>query len=435
MAVDPTGASKLGDDQRRGGSTGSTGAFRLSNNEVLLPPSVAFNAGLGPLSSHIILRRAHSGVVGDPGTVLHSPPPIARTASVSRVNRPRPTSAGSVGSTAKRAEAHALALLSFFSTPRVLRVGDVFGVSIPRPGGSGGGGGVGCWWQEVRRDESDANGDEAPPSEDGEDTHEEELGDPASGDHPHPLGSVGNSWNVLRETADSVVGPPAAAAAPPREGTNGDVVSTVNAVGRAVEDDATTSGGRQPLPPPARRRRRAATAAQNFRDAIVRQGSELVYFRVTDLEGEDAGSGGGGGGRGGGNSSREAVLGVAWRDGLVGGEGGSGAAAERGMVVSQRATELREGGPVCSAVPDASRYQRFVCGANGYPFPEVKPPLVSMYGRVVVAEFGRLIVAAGLLGGMRFGETDRLVISCFNGMAQGTGRIQTRRRTGRWPGG
>eukprot|EP00904_Undaria_pinnatifida_P006699 jgi/Undpi1/3159/HiC_scaffold_15.g06533.m1 len=173
----------------------------LASDEVFLPPSVAFNAGLGPFSEYVVVKRAENGggggggggalgLLGGGAAVLHRSPPIARTASVSRVKRPRSAAAAGGGSgaggggawsgpvsTAKRARAHALALTSFFSTPRVLRFGDVFGVSIPRPGGgrsTGGGGGdgggsgddggVGCWWQELPEDDSadsEANEDEA----------------------------------------------------------------------------------------------------------------------------------------------------------------------------------------------------------------------------------------------------------------------------------
>ncbi|CAM9932401.1 unnamed protein product [Ectocarpus sp. 12 AP-2014] len=72
------------------------------------------------------------------------------------------------------------------------------------------------------------------------------------------------------------------------------------------------------------------------------------------------------------------------------------------MVVSQRVTELREGGPICSPVPETFRYQRFVCRANGYPCPEAKPPfdercveaVVAALAPVVGPEAFRLLVVA-----------------------------------------
>ncbi|CAM9355216.1 unnamed protein product, partial [Laminaria digitata] len=134
-----------GNDQSQGEVQGPP----LASDEIFLPPSVAFNAGLGPFSAYVVVRRAENdggggsdgdgggggsgsnpGLVAGGGAVLHSPPPIARTASVSRVKRPRSAAAATGGggsggsggggsggsawsgpvSTAKRARAHALAL-------------------------------------------------------------------------------------------------------------------------------------------------------------------------------------------------------------------------------------------------------------------------------------------------------------------------------------
>eukprot|EP00903_Cladosiphon_okamuranus_P012041 g11306.t1 len=370
------GASDDDGDVPRSSSSGGGGSSRpLSNDEVFIPPPVAFNAGLGPFAGHVYLRPAHGGRShsGDGGggsgghqasSLLHSPPPIARTASVSRVKRPRPTAGGgnsgsSSGCTAKRAQAHALALMAFFSTPRVLQVGDVFGVSLPRPGGKGGGGtggsGIGCWWQELEEDN------------DGEDNaleSDEEAGEATAG--------AGEATAIGTSPADMVTRG--------EGGLHQGIVAGDDGMAAAA-----TADGRHPQPPAPPRRRRA-TAAQRFRDAIVRQGSDLVYFRVTELGGEVNSSGSSGNG-GGGSLRGEAGLGSP-------GDGG-GAEEEVGgpvgcMVVSQHATELREGAAVCSPVPETLPYHRFVCRANGYPCPEPEAPLDERCVEAVVAALAPL---------------------------------------------
>ncbi|CAB1097222.1 unnamed protein product [Ectocarpus sp. CCAP 1310/34] len=358
VAVGNGSVDDSGDD-RRGGS-GSM--YALADDEALIPPSVAFNAGLGPYSDHVILRWASNsggnsgGGNSKHGTVLlHSPPPIACAASVSRVKRPRPTGApgggsgGGGGSTARREKAHALALTSFFSAPRVLRVGDIFGVSIPRPSSSTTGG---CWWQEL-------------PENDDDDSDCEEGTDPPRPDE--------RGWGAGEEAVTAEVAPAGwvpCEDVPERNAASDRVSARGGGPGGTV--DMGSSDRRQPTRPPPPRRQRES-AAQRFRAAIVRQGSELVFFRVTGLRG--AGTRGGDGGR----SSEEASLGLAaGNDEKLEQEGSSEAEAAGGMVVSQRVTELREGGPVCSPVPEISRYQQFVCRANGFPCPATKPPFALL---------------------------------------------------------
>lgn len=354
VAVSSGWVGDSGDD--RGG--GSGGSRPLADDEALIPPSVAFNAGLGPYSDNVILRWASNnggnssgGGHSKHGTVLlHSPPPIACAASVSRVKRPRPTGAPSGGgSTARRAKAHALALTSFFSAPRVLRVGDVFGVSIPRPGGTT----SGCWWQELQENDDD-------------DLDFEEGKDPPRPDE--------GGWGGAEEAVTAVAAPAGSVRCEesPERSAASDWVTARLGDGLGGIVDGGSSDRRQPARPPPPRRRRES-AAQRFRAAIVRQGSELVFFRVTELRG--AGTRGAGGG----SSSEEASLGLAaGNDERLEQEGSlETEEAAGGMVVSQRVTELREGGPVCSPVPETLRYQRFVCRANGYPCPEAKPPFVS----------------------------------------------------------
>lgn len=326
---------------------------KLSDGEVLIPPSVAFNAGLGLFSAHAILRRADSvgarGVrnTAHRGTVLHRPPPIARSASVSRVKRPK-TGGGyydgsSGGSTSKKARAHALALMAFFSTPRVLHVGDVFGVSVPRPRSDSGSGddGVGCWWQEEDGKDSDAE------SEEGVGDKEVKSGSVAQGRTPWREGSLSTS----------------SALSTPGEGH----VPTVSNAGSCREGEFETKFDQSIDLEPAHRHR---SAGRRFREAIVRQGARIVFYRVTDLEEETSIVGARNG-----LSSADEDRGERERRG-GGGEGSRGAAV-LGMVVSRCSTELREGGPVCSAIPDAAWYQGFVCHLQGYPCPIPRPPIVS----------------------------------------------------------
>lgn len=344
------------------GNDGHCESTQLSDDKVLVPPSVSFNAGLSPFSAHAILRRADSvgsrgaGNTARRGTVLHRPPPIARSASVSRVKTPR-TAEGycggsSGGSTWKQARAHALALMAFFSTPRVLHVGDVFGVSVPRPrsGGSIGGDGVGCWWQGLQ--EEDGGGSDAD-SEDGVGDEVLDSESVAQERTPWRTGSLGTN----------------SALSTPGEGH----VPTVSNAGSCREGELETKVDQPVNWEPAHRRR---TAGHRFREAIVRQGARIVFYRVTDLEEETSGGGGGsivGTTRNGLSSSGE-NRGERGRRG--GDEGWRGAAV--GMVVSRCSTELREGGPVCSAVPDAAWYERFVCRLQGYPCPTPRPPIVSV---------------------------------------------------------
>ncbi|CAM9856766.1 unnamed protein product, partial [Ectocarpus fasciculatus] len=362
-------------DSNDGRGRGSGGARPLADDEALIPPSVVFNAGLGPYSDHVILRWANDaggtrgGGNSKHGTALfHSSPPVACAASVSRVKRPRPTGApGGGGSTARRAKAHALALTSFFSAPRVLRVGDVFGVSIPRPGSTTGG----CWWQELQENDDD----------DGSDS--EEGTDPPRPDE--------RGWGAAGEAATAVAAPTPSENSPERSAASDWVAATGDGQAGIVDRG---SSDRRHLPPP---RRRRESAAQRFRAAIVRQGSELVFFRVTELRGAGTRVGGGGG------SSEKASLGLdAGNDERLEQEGSLEAEAAGGMVVSQRVTELREGGRVCSPVPETLLYQRFVCRATGYPCPEAKPPcdercveaVVAALAPVVGPEAFRLVVVA-----------------------------------------
>ena len=322
---------------------------RLSDDEVLIPPSVMFNAGLGPFSTHVVLIRADaagSRVLQNMArheTVLHSPPPVACSASVSRVRRPRPSGGykggSSAGSTSKQARAHALALMAFFSTPRVLRVGDVFGVSVPCPlGGGGGSGGTGCWWQELQED----NGEDS----DVEEGKEEEVDSSTGAQVRARTGSTGKDPGLRTHKAER---------------------SAFSNVGRdkgEIETGTDRTGDHKSD-------RMCSTAERRFREAIVRQGAELVFFRVTGLEGEC-----------GGGESRPSTAGSGARhadEGLVGGkrDGDDWCGATEEMVVSRCATELREGAPVCSAMPNAALYQRFVCRVQGYPDAAPKPPVVS----------------------------------------------------------
>ena len=390
-------ASDDGGGVVRGGDGDGGGSRPLANDEVFIPPSVAFNAGLGPFAGHVVLGRAHSGSGGDGGggggggggsghhaSLLHSPPPIARTASVSRVKRPRSTGGSGGGggggaSTAKRAQAHALALMSFFSTPRVLQVGDVFGVSLPRPGGSGGGAGgsgVGCWWQELQE-----GGDDDALESDGEEAEDAEAGEATTATAPAAAAAAAASKEEYQQRGwDEIAA---------------DDYGCSHGSGRSVvtggDGAAAARDGRYPPPRP-----RRATAAQRFQDAIVRQGSELVFFCVTELEGEvHNGSGGSG------ESLRGSETGLGQGLGL-GSSGDRGSLDEEGppvgcMVVSQHATELREGAPVCSPVPETSPYQRFVCRANGYPCPDAKAPLVS----VLSSRVGIIVLSIRWLHGVR----------------------------------
>lgn len=324
---------------------GHSESTKLSDGEVLVPPSVAFNAGLGLFSAHAILRRADSvgargaGNTAHRGTVLHSPPPVARSASVSRVKRPKTAGCyydgSSAGSTTKQARAHALALMAFFSTPRVLRVGDVFGVSVPRPRRDGGCGsdGVGCWWQEEDGEDYDAESAEV------------DSGSVAQERTPWRTGSVGTNSSLST----------------PGEGH----VPTVSNAGSCREGELETKSDHSVDWEPAHRHR---SAGHRFREAIIRQGARIVFYRVTDLEEETSG----GDARNGLSSAGEDR---GERGRRLGSEGWRGAAV--GMVVSRCSTELREGGPVCSAVPDAAWYQGFICRLQGYPCPTPRPPIVS----------------------------------------------------------
>eukprot|EP00752_Nemacystus_decipiens_P017233 g15437.t1 len=375
------------------------GALRpLADDEVFMPPSVAFNAGLGPFAGTVVLRPAQAGRSGSGGgggsgghqdSLLHKPPPVARTASVSRVKRPRSTSVSGGGvNTSKRAQAHALALMSFFSTPRVLRVGDVFGVSLPQPGGDvGGGNGGGCWWQQLQEDDEDDDDDDALESAE----EAEEAGEAATRAVPSAAAAAAAS----REERHRQRGADMAGQEQTAGGTAVAAVAiTADNCGYSHEsarsivtggDDLAAAGARHPPPPPPPRPRRA-TAAQRFRDAIVRQGSEIVFFRVTGLEGDVHGGSGGGGGGGGESSRGEARPGSIGDGGSLEEEGGPAGC----MVVSQHATELREGRPVCSSVPETSRYQRFVCRAEGYPCPVAKAPLDERCVEAVVAALAPL---------------------------------------------
>lgn len=153
-----------------------------------------------------------------------------------------------------------------------------------------------------------------------------------------------------------------------------------------------------------RPRQQCSAEEQRFREAIVRHGSELAYFCVTGLDGEQSDGGGGGGGDGGEVSTDNNVLksgainvdrgrlqeaSSMWSGGRIGGDGdgcgwlgdGEGENGDEGgtfgMVVSRSATALRQGGNVCSAVPESSWYHAFACRANGYPCPPLDPPLVN----------------------------------------------------------
>ena len=448
----------------------------LASDEVFLPPSVAFNAGLGPFSEYVVVKRAENGggggggggalgLLGGGAAVLHRSPPIARTASVSRVKRPRSAAAAGGGSgaggggawsgpvsTAKRARAHALALTSFFSTPRVLRFGDVFGVSIPRPGGgrsTGGGGGdgggsgdeggVGCWWQELPEDDSadsEANEDEAIDTASGfattaatpTATTAATISTPAVAAEPwfgwgvregratsgprselaptSSTPSTSSTSALASVSAGASTGPREhpAVAAPCRKLNGGEVHETGEVRGtqesRGARGTRGASGANEVEGVP--RRRRSDTARERFREAIVRQGSDLVFFRVTGLEGEggggnsDGGDSGGGGGRGGGDGGSDSIPGGGEtrrnKESFEESRRGAGYGCSRrelgrergGMVVSHRTTELREGGPVCSAIPGSEWYRGFVCRARGYPCPPTRPPLVSLIGFIYV---------------------------------------------------
>ncbi|CAM9360776.1 unnamed protein product, partial [Ascophyllum nodosum] len=61
------------------------------------------------------------------------------------------------------------------------------------------------------------------------------------------------------------------------------------------------------------------------------------------------------------------------------------------MVVSRCATELREGAPVCSAMPNAALYQRFVCRVQGYPDAAPKPPVDERCVGSIVAAIAPLV--------------------------------------------
>eukprot|EP00904_Undaria_pinnatifida_P006698 jgi/Undpi1/3158/HiC_scaffold_15.g06532.m1 len=61
------------------------------------------------------------------------------------------------------------------------------------------------------------------------------------------------------------------------------------------------------------------------------------------------------------------------------------------MVVSHRTTELREGGPVCSAIPGSEWYRGFVCRARGYPCPPTRPPLDERCVEALVAALAPLV--------------------------------------------
>lgn len=380
------------------------GERMLADDEVLLPPSLAFNAGLGPFSTHVNLRRetrriggAGEGGWGQGEQISHRPPPVACTASVSTVKRPRSSdgstgtvssSSGRSSSTAKQARAHALALTAFFSTPRVLRVGDVFGVSVPCPAGSGRGGGarrgrgggvggnlgaVGCWWQEVQEDNDYHKDDEVLEEEDQEE-HEEEKDNHVT-DATEQSRSVEEMVRTGAERPGGLVGNVRC----PYGSYRAVGVFQEGIAGVAVVNNGEQRQRRQ-------RSRRCSPEERRFRDAIVRQGSELIYFRVSGLEGE--------GGIGGDRSTTNATT-PSTVDGGDGGEfvgndevdgsssssgGRHGGVDGRGecMVVSRSATALRQGGAVCSAVPETTWYHGFVCREQGYPCPPAQPPLVRL---------------------------------------------------------
>lgn len=379
----------------------------LKNDEVLLPPSLAFNVGMSPFCLHVNLRRENSPEQGRSSgereavhCLLHQPPPVARTASVSAVKRPRPSSGsinsggggglgsglGNSSSTAKQARAHALALMSFFSTPRVLRVGDVFGVSIPCSGfahGGGAGGGEGCWWQELHEDEHE--NDEQPRIEEGQDS------DTADDAAEYSWGNVQDPTVEIRSSSSSAG---EHGAIDPREISSADFTPLSSGAAGASrtstgEDTGATGcierAGLRPRVAELRwRRPRCSAEERRFQEAINRQGSDLVYFCVTGLKGEGKTAG-----------TAERAVAASSSSATQVGEEGSGSLApldndgglglggghvdgfeECSMVVSRSATALRQGPAVCSAVPETAWYHAFVCRAQGHPCSPVQPPLV-----------------------------------------------------------
>ncbi|CAM9386553.1 unnamed protein product, partial [Choristocarpus tenellus] len=379
----------------------------LADDDILVPPSLAFNVGLGPYSKYVRLERrsfsdgsiacecllgnrsrANGFSPGRLGFTRNTPLSVARWASVARVKRPRPGSGnhgcGSSRGTARLACAEALALTAFFSSPRVLCVGEVFGVSMPTPclGGRGnreggdrnvGGTDLTCWWDGTEEDEIGTGGwEDVTQGEGVGETVEEEDG---------PIGSMSDKFEGSKGcwVDDMTALRPIGEAGPEARAETVDA-DNVDVLGQ----DSANSGknGHNINGGWGRGITGGSMSERKFQSAIFHQGSEVTFFMVTSLSAEEdvgnRGNGEGttndtneiGDGRG---CLRNARLGtsVSRVQGLEPGGGGR----DDCMVVSRTATELRQSGTVNSLVPDESWYHPYLCLAQGLPTPPPAAPL------------------------------------------------------------
>jgi peroxin-6 len=101
-----------------------TAADDAPPQQALVPPILAFNIGVSPFCKQVRLRRAQAAT---PLSAQHGAPVPAREASVSKVRVP--------AATAPACRSYALALSSYFSSPRVVSLNDIIAVPYPAAGG------------------------------------------------------------------------------------------------------------------------------------------------------------------------------------------------------------------------------------------------------------------------------------------------------------
>jgi peroxin-6 len=96
----------------------------LQQQQALVPPILAFNIGVSPFCKQVRLRRAQAATTQLLSTQQHGAPLAAREASVSKVRVPA----------APACRSYALALSSYFSSPRVVSLNDIIAVPYPAAG-------------------------------------------------------------------------------------------------------------------------------------------------------------------------------------------------------------------------------------------------------------------------------------------------------------
>jgi peroxin-6 len=96
----------------------------LQQQQALVPPILAFNIGVSPFCKQVRLRRAQAATTQLLSAQQHGAPLAAREASVSKVRVPA----------APACRSYALALSSYFSSPRVVSLNDIIAVPYPAAG-------------------------------------------------------------------------------------------------------------------------------------------------------------------------------------------------------------------------------------------------------------------------------------------------------------